>query len=70
MPLPHCTRGTPLESTLLLRQALGSDEQRCTMVKTEVVNLRSELEALEAENNGMSDGAELQVLWWRRRRWW
>jgi len=55
---------------LLLWQALGSDEQRCTMVKTEVVNLRSELEALEAENNGMSDGAELQVLWWWRRRWW
>ena len=70
MPLPHCARGTPLESTLLLWQALGSDEQRCTMVKTEVVNLRSELEALEAENNGMSDGAELQVLWWWRRRWW
>ena len=69
MLLPHCTRGTPLEIALLLWQALGSDEQRCTMVKTEVVNLRSELEALEAENNGRSDGAELQVLW-RWRRWW
>ena len=56
----------------MLCQALGSDE-RCTMVKTEVVNLRSELEALEAENNGRMDGAELQVLqwwWWRRRRRW